>query len=79
MSKKREIRQTKNAGPKLPESIPCTADKGDILALVGGYHGAPHNVLGPHLVTLDGDDVLAVRVFRPLDERVFVVGRDDGS
>jgi len=61
------------------EVMTSTADMGDILALVGGYHGAPHNVLGPHAVTVDGEKAIAIRAFRPLDERVTVVGLDGGA
>jgi len=51
----------------------------DILALVGGYHGAPYNILGPHVVTVGGEDTVAIRAFRPLDERVFVVEPESGE
>ncbi len=50
-----------------------TLPAADIDAIVGGYHGAPHEVLGPHVVTIDGSDALAIRAFRPLDEKVSVV------
>ncbi|MEM7534319.1 MAG: 1,4-alpha-glucan branching protein GlgB [Chloroflexota bacterium] len=54
-----------------------TANWADIEAIVGGYHGAPHDILGPHLVSLPSQEEtaqvgVAIRVFRPLDEKVFV-------
>jgi len=42
-------------------------------AICGGHHGMPFDVLGPHAAGLAGRDVLAVRVFRPLDVEVFVL------
>nr|MBP6789858.1 hypothetical protein [Promineifilum sp.] len=44
-------------------------DQGAIDAIVGGYHGAPFDALGPHQ---HGDD-LVIRVFLPDAERVAVV------
>lgn len=49
-----------------------TVDGGDMLAVVGGYHGAPHRVLGPHVVERDGASLVSIRVFRPLDAAVTV-------
>lgn len=48
----------------------------DVAAIVGGYHGAPHTILGPHPM-MDEDSVLTqlgivIRAFRPLDQQVFV-------
>ncbi len=50
-----------------------TLPPADIDAIVGGYHAEPHGVLGPHGVTIDGDEAIAIRAFRPLDEKVSVV------
>ncbi|MCB9137994.1 MAG: 1,4-alpha-glucan branching protein GlgB [Caldilineaceae bacterium] len=53
-----------------------TAAMNDVLAIVGGYHGAPSRVLGIHALTgkkqnkIDG---YVIRAFRPLDEEVFVL------
>jgi 1,4-alpha-glucan branching enzyme len=58
---------------RLVGTHPATADLADVAAIIGGYHGAPYNVLGPHIVTLDGKDSLVVRAFRPLDEQVMVL------
>ncbi len=58
-----------------------SVDMGDVLAIVGGYHGAPHDVLGMHALdeTAEGEATgFAVRAFRPLDARVFVVNAADG-
>ena len=58
--------------PSKSQSPLPTVSSADLQAIVGGYHGAPHNILGPHAVTVDGADALAIRVFRPLDERVII-------
>lgn len=50
-----------------------TVSPGDLQAIVGGYHGAPFDVLGAHPVTLEGEPGLAIRAFRPLDDAVWVV------
>lgn len=51
-------------------------------AVVGGYHSAPHEVLGMHRVTADGKedgkDSLVVRAFRPLDRAVWLVDVKSG-
>ena len=60
--------------PKQP-----TVDQADIDAIVNGYHGAPHQILGPHLVTGTAQASLAVRVFRPLDQQVFVLDVQAGQ
>ncbi|MEX1018918.1 MAG: 1,4-alpha-glucan branching protein GlgB [Litorilinea sp.] len=44
----------------------------EIRAIVQGYYGAPIQVLGPHLVTVDGAPVVAIRAFRPLDAQAYV-------
>ena len=51
---------------------PPTIDAASIHAIVHGYHGAPFDVLGPHPVTHDGKQFLAIRAFRPLDAAVWV-------
>ncbi len=49
------------------------ADFADIEAIVGGYHGAPHQILGIH-EGMDGDKpCIVVRAFRPLEKAVFVL------
>ncbi|MCX6044766.1 MAG: 1,4-alpha-glucan branching protein GlgB [Chloroflexi bacterium] len=50
-----------------------TVDPADVAAIIGAYHGAPYDVLGPHAVTVAGKECLAIRAFRPLDEQVFVL------
>ncbi len=62
-----------------PRPTLSTVPDSDVQAIVGGYHGAPHAVLGPHVVEVDGSAALAVRVFRPLDERVIIKQLLDGS
>jgi 1,4-alpha-glucan branching enzyme len=56
-----------------------SVDGGDMLAIVGGYHGAPHEVLGPHLVEVEGVEQVSIRAFRPLDVRVAVVDLVSGA
>jgi 1,4-alpha-glucan branching enzyme len=56
-----------------------TADDADLFAVVGGYHGAPHRILGPHPASLAGKSGMAIRAFRPLDERVIVVDLGSGE
>ena len=51
---------------------------GEIDAIVFAYHGAPMDVLGPHVKNLgDGRQVAAIRAFRPLEAQVWVVKKDD--
>lgn len=47
-------------------------------AIAGGYHGAPYNLLGPHVVTRDGSEMLAIRTFRPMDKAVAVLETETG-
>ncbi len=56
-----------------------TVNPADIDAIVGGYHGAPYNILGPHMVMQADQENLAIRAFRPLDEQVFVLNPQDGQ
>ena len=65
--------------PSKSQSPLPTVSSADLQAIVGGYHGAPHNVLGPHAVAVDGADALAIRVFRPLDERVIIKQLSSGT
>lgn len=44
----------------------------EIEAIVAGYHGAPMNILGPHIVSSGEASTLVIRVFRPFDTAVFV-------
>ncbi|MGH2515798.1 MAG: 1,4-alpha-glucan branching protein GlgB, partial [Ktedonobacterales bacterium] len=48
-------------------------DQGAIDALIGGRLGAPFDVLGPHLTSLDGQRLWIVRAFVPGAHRVSVV------
>jgi 1,4-alpha-glucan branching enzyme len=59
-----------------PQSI--TADPA-VDAIVGGYHGAPFQVLGPHLTRVDGQAFLQIRTFRPLDEQVWLLDLRNGE
>jgi len=49
---------------------PQFSDAADIDAVVGGYHGAPYTLLGPHPLTVTRKQSTVVRVFRPLDRAV---------
>ena len=62
-------------------TIDTTADIGDVLAIVGGYHGAPHDVLGIHPLLQEGasEPTMVIRAFRPLDARVFVLDLTDNT
>lgn len=52
-----------------------TVSQDDIDAIIGGYHGAPHRVLGPHPVQLPSQNgsFISICVFRPLVQQVFVM------
>jgi 1,4-alpha-glucan branching enzyme len=59
--------------PVKPCVFKSMADAGTIDAIVGGYHGAPFDVLGIHPVTLEGGHGLVVRTFQPHALMVSVV------
>ena len=40
-------------------------DHGAIEALIAGRHGAPFDVLGRHVMTLEGEQVTIIRAFVP--------------
>jgi 1,4-alpha-glucan branching enzyme len=61
-----------------PARSQATVEASTLDAIVFGYHGAPFSVLGPHGVELEGQDVLVVRAFRPLDVDVQVLEVADG-
>jgi len=50
-----------------------TTNPGEIAAIVGAYHGAPHAVLGPQKIKIDEEGCLSIRAFRPLDQQLFVL------
>ena len=56
------------------------ASSTDVTAIVGGYHGAPHTILGPHRVAADGVAMaqagVVIRAFRPLDRQLFIYLHD---
>jgi len=62
-----------------PAKPKTTVDDAQLEAIVGGYHGAPYDVLGAHVTPLDGKDGLVVRVFRPLDKAVDVLEIESGK
>jgi 1,4-alpha-glucan branching enzyme len=67
------------AEPELPPTPAATLHADQIAAICGGYHGAPFDVLGPHVVSQGGEETLAVRAFRPLDAQVYVVDSASGE
>jgi len=66
----------KSARAPKPES---TVDAAEMDALAGGYHGAPYDLLGPHVVNREGKEVLAIRTFRPVDKAVSVLETETGK
>ena len=53
--------------PAAPDKKPpaFTADADALAAIVGGYHGAPFDILGMHPLTVAGKPGLVVRTFQP--------------
>lgn len=51
----------------------------EVDAIVGGYHGAPHQILGPHAVTVNRKKQTVICAFRPLDLQVDVILADDNT
>jgi 1,4-alpha-glucan branching enzyme len=49
-----------------------TADPAAIAAIVGGYHGAPFDILGQHLVRVGGASAVAIRTYQPQASAVSV-------
>jgi 1,4-alpha-glucan branching enzyme len=62
-----------------PPTLQKTNDGAEVDAIVGGYHGEPFQVLGPHPVEIDGVAQLAVRTFRPLDAQVWLLDLRNGE
>ncbi len=53
--------------------IGYTPESSDLEAIAGGYHGAPLQVLGPHIVQNGDESALVIRTLRPLDVAVNVL------
>ena len=51
-------------------------DSGAIEAVVAGRHGAPFDVLGRHVIVLNGEQVTIVRAFIPSADSVSVIPQD---
>ena len=62
-----------------PTVMQPTLDWSEIDAIVGGYHGAPHTILGPHMLSNADKQSLVIRAFRPLDSRVFILDLENGQ
>ena len=62
-----------------PTSNNSTVDGADVLALVDAYHGAPHQILGPHVVQREGKEFLVIRALRPWDAELHVVDVKSGT
>ncbi len=56
-----------------------TADPAAIAAIAGGYHGAPFDILGQHLVTIDGGPAISIRTYQPQAKAVSVKHGGDES
>ncbi len=56
------------AAPVMAPAAPATA----VAAIVGGYHGAPFDILGLHQVSADSGTGLVLRTFQPQAEAVAV-------
>lgn len=54
--------------PTTPTPSPQPVNRGELDQILRGEHGHPHAILGPHLV----DDVVTVRVLKPLAQSVSV-------
>ncbi len=67
---------SEQAAAQEPVLPPTTIDRTQIASICGGYHGAPFDLLGPHVVEGKG---LVVRAFRPLDAQVFVLDPTTGT
>ena len=67
------------AVPAAPAEPEPTQPGPDVDAIVGGYHGRPYDVLGPHVTTVKGKEALTIRAFRPLDDTVFVLETATGK
>ncbi len=59
--------------PNEPATTLPVLDGAVIEAIIGGSHGAPHDVMGPHTEVVNGKEMLAIRAFRPLDAKVDVL------
>jgi 1,4-alpha-glucan branching enzyme len=55
------------------ETYPSSDDPGTAAAIVGGYHGAPFDVLGMHPLTEAGTPALVIRTFQPQALKVSVI------
>ncbi|MBV7333889.1 1,4-alpha-glucan branching protein GlgB [Chloroflexi bacterium TSY] len=66
----------------LNQSTPfiSTVSQDDIDAIIGGYHGAPHHVLGLHPVQFppQNGSSISIRVFRPLEQQIFTIDLRSG-
>ena len=61
-------------------AVDSTLSSTEIQAIVGGYHGTPHAVLGPHwFQKSDGSRVLVIRTFRPLEKCVYLLEKSSGQ
>ncbi|MBX2998450.1 MAG: 1,4-alpha-glucan branching protein GlgB [Caldilineaceae bacterium] len=54
-------------------------DSAEVAAIIAGHHGAPMNILGPHVISNGDTSALVIRVFRPFDAAVFIREVDSGA
>ena len=55
---------------------PCTADPGEVAAIVGAYHSSPFDILGIHPHAVDGKPAIVIRTFQPQALAVSVLRGD---
>ena len=70
--------ETPKKSVRAPKSE-STVDAAEMDALAGSYHGAPYDILGPHVVSREDKEVLAIRAFRPVDKAVSVLEIETGK
>lgn len=78
-SLKRARKKVAKTSDEPPTQLQPTVAWSDIDAIVGGYHGAPHTVLGAKSILQEDKSAIAIRTFRPLDARVFVIDLESGK
>ena len=55
---------------------PSSAESGAVAAIVGGYHGAPFDILGMHLQAGGGAPAIVIRTFQPQALAVSVIRQE---
>ncbi len=63
----------RSAPPTPADALVDPLDQGNIGALMNGRHGAPFDVLGPHVIDLNGASIWMVRAFLPGARAAWVI------